>query len=123
VIDNTWHHKACRATPAIVPEAEDEDENGPPHAVLAQQVRLWGSGNSQRTSIKYWFMDGHELQHKKVKLTIRIWQQYTFVSFDEAATIDESNIRISFDANDGSWSYVCTDSPHINMIEKTDVLL
>jgi hypothetical protein len=109
--------------PAIVPEAEDKDENGPPHAVLAQQVRLWGSGNSQRTSIKYWFMDGHKLQHKKVKSTICIWQQYAFVSFDEAATIDESNIRISFDANDGSWSYVCTDSPRINMIEKTDVLL
>jgi hypothetical protein len=95
-----WAHKGCLQVPA---------RNNAPHghfvlqAVVASDEKLWPDVPAKLT---YYFLDGHDVQKWKVSETIREWEKYGLVQFVEVHSKDESAIRIKFDGNDGSWSYV-----------------
>jgi hypothetical protein len=76
------------------------------HAVLTLKGKLWGSGGMKRTLLNYFFIGGQEAQKTKVRAAIATWELYAFVAFEEQRSAQNTQIRITFDENDGSWSYV-----------------
>jgi hypothetical protein len=102
--DAAWAHKACRDMPRS-PSNSLAGSNAA-YAVLTLKGRLWGGGGPDKTVLKYFFVDGNDVQHEKVKTVIATWELYAFVSFQEQESAEKAHIRITFDGNDGSWSYV-----------------
>ena len=66
--------------------------------------KLWATGQT----IKIAFMDGGGSQHETVKQESTKWLEHANLNF-EWGSINGSNVRISFDENRGSWSYVGKD--------------
>lgn len=71
--------------------------------VFISQEYLW---NGTPQILKYWFLEGTDVQKQKVRDAIVEWTWYANVQFNEATSAAESNIRIRFDPDDGSWAYV-----------------
>lgn len=71
--------------------------------VSSNEQNLW---NGTPQTISYFFMGGNHLQHEKVTQAIEEWTWYANVEFVEAFSAEESNVRITFDPDDGSWSYI-----------------
>lgn len=80
------------------------------HTVYTTSDLLW-QGTPQ--VINYYFMDGNIKQRQKVINTVEEWTWYANVHFVETNNKEDSNVRIKFDPNDGSWSYVGTQSNRI----------
>jgi len=75
---------------------------------LAPRKSKWVNGSE----IKIRFLEGTQQQIDMVKQIAPEWTQYANLSF--AFTDDPSaQIRVSFDANDGAWSYIGTDNMSI----------
>jgi hypothetical protein len=102
--DAAWAHKACRAIPHSPPKSLAG--SNVEHAVLTLERKLWGSGGLQRTTLNYFFLSGNEFQKQKVRAVITTWELYAFVHFQESHSAENTQIRITFDGSDGSWSYV-----------------
>lgn len=66
---------------------------------------LWEPG----ATIKIGFIGGNRRLHKKVQEVAVEWTQYANLNF-EFVTSDDAQIRIGFEKNMGSWSYVGTQS-------------
>lgn len=61
-------------------------------------------------TLRYSFFDGPAQRQKKVKTVIKEWMKYINIPLVYAADNDQdAEIRITFDPNGGSWSYVGTD--------------
>lgn len=90
------------------------------NAVLANKEKLW---QDCPTTIKYCFLSGAnagtEAQRSKVKSSIEEWTRYVNVSFVEETDPRQSDVRILFDPNDGSWSYVGLECRDIGEEEAT----
>lgn len=75
--------------------------------IFINNDQLW---NSTPQILKFHFLSGDhartEEQREKVREAIDEWTWYASVEFEEATAAATSNIRILFDPNDGSWSYV-----------------
>jgi hypothetical protein len=71
-------------------------------AVIA--LKKWENGRTLRCR----FLDGDDFQKGKVKEKADIWQDYANISFS-FVTDPAAEIRISFQADSGSWSGVGTD--------------
>jgi hypothetical protein len=56
------------------------------------------------------FLEGNRSQKEFVKLTAEEWLKYANIKFKWDAPQDQSDVRITFRENMGSWSYVGTDS-------------
>ena len=67
--------------------------------------KLWPNGSTLRVR----FMGGTAAQHDLVKEQAGWWAQHANLNFDFNNASD-AEIRISFDPNDGAWSYVGTDA-------------
>lgn len=65
------------------------------------------------------FLNGTKNQKEKVKQYAQKWSECCSVSFNFTATKSESEIRISFIADSGSWSYIGTDNLSIPKNEVT----
>jgi hypothetical protein len=106
--DAAWVHKTCRDMPRspLNSLAGSKAE----HAVLTLKGKLWGSGGQHRTLLKYFFIGGNEAQKTKVRAAIATWELYAFVDFKEQHSAENTQIRIEFNGNAGSWSYVRTRS-------------
>jgi hypothetical protein len=72
-------------------------------AVFINKDNLW-EGTPQ--VINYFFMDGEEVQHRKVSESIDEWTWYANVVFRQVDDAAGSNVRIRFDPSDGSWSHI-----------------
>jgi len=69
--------------------------------------KLWSSGRVLGAA----FLDGSETQKRKVIENAQIWCKYADIKFDFSAG-SGADIRISFEADPGSWSAVGTDCLH-----------
>jgi hypothetical protein len=59
------------------------------------------------TVLHYFFVDGEEDQRRVVRDCFREWKDLPIgLEFDEVDDRSEAEVRISFDQDDGSWSYV-----------------
>lgn len=84
--------------------------------VIMSTLLKWANG----TEIKYMFIEGAEKQKKVVRSAFKKWKSLGIgLSFKEVDSIDESMVRIGFDYDDGSWSYVGRDILTIPKKERT----
>ncbi|KAJ4114755.1 hypothetical protein NW768_011309 [Fusarium equiseti] len=88
--------------------------------VFANEQNFW---NGTPQVICYFFMGGttrgNKLQHEKVAQAIEEWTWYANVKFMEVSSAKESNVRITFDPKDGSWSYIGRQCDSISTTEAT----
>jgi hypothetical protein len=49
------------------------------------------------------------------------WSEYTALSFVQASSLEESDIRISFESNEGHWSYIGRESEHASLFGKATI--
>ena len=75
----------------------------------------WHEGNKLRV----YFMDGSAIQKARVKEQAVKWSKFANIAFDFAASKSNAQIRISFIADDGSWSYIGTDCLGIDKTQPT----
>ncbi len=66
-----------------------------------------------------YFMDGSKLQRQKVETFARQWSAHCSIGFDFTASKANAQIRVSFIADEGSWSYIGTDNLSIKKSEPT----
>jgi len=77
--------------------------------------KLWRKGRT----LSVGFMDGSTTQRKRVIEHASEWMRYANIRFDFSVSPSRADIRISFEADPGSWSYVGTDSLGISKSEPT----
>ncbi|KAI0060344.1 hypothetical protein BV25DRAFT_1888300 [Artomyces pyxidatus] len=109
-----WAHKGCLETPWK--KSPTVHKGRVQHFVLASEHKLWQTSPARLT---YFFMEGSEVQWAKVRQVVREWELYASVEFVEAARAADSLIRIKFDGNDGSWSFVGRDCENARKNEPT----
>jgi hypothetical protein len=80
--------------------------NDPVHVARMAVINLkkWDNGRTLRCR----FLDGDDFQRGKVKDKAVIWQDFANIKFSFVSDAD-AEIRISFQADPGSWSAVGTD--------------
>ena len=84
--------------------APGEDPNA--NLKMALETRkIWKSGRTLRVS----FLDGSPIQRAKVEKYARVWMEHANIKFDFVDD-EDAEIRISFVADDGSWSAIGTDA-------------
>ena len=76
-----------------------------PLKMAIQTGKMWPNG--RKLGVR--FLDGSVLQRKKVQHFAEMWCAYANISFNFSAG-SKAEVRISFKADDGSWSAVGTDS-------------
>lgn len=69
--------------------------------------------------LKVYFTDGSATQKQRVRDHALHWMPYANIKLDFNATRDNSDLRISFKADSGSWSYVGTDNLGISKTQPT----
>lgn len=79
------------------------------HRSLYLRDRLWESGKVLGIA----FLDGTVEQHALVQCVAKKWLKYCNLQFAWNVSAPEAEIRISFDSENGSWSYVGTDALHV----------
>jgi hypothetical protein len=100
-----------------------------PAELMRPQLTLRSGGRLRAVSIigKFWmngttlrvrFMGGTAAQHAKVKEQANWWTAHANLRFDFNDAPD-AEIRISFNPNDGAWSYVGTDNRSIPLDQAT----
>lgn len=75
--------------------------------------KQWINGSTLRVR----FLEGSPLQIEKVLHGMREWESVCNIRFE--AVLGESDIRITFDENDGAWSYIGTDAKSIPQDQPT----
>lgn len=77
--------------------------------------KKWADGRK----LGVYFMDGSVTQKARVKEQASKWSEFANIKFDYAAGKSSAQIRISFIADDGSWSYIGTDCLGIAKVKPT----
>src|SRR5688572_21870860 len=75
---------------------------------ISPKNKQWPNG----TKISVSFKGGSSTQQEMVRDVAPRWTEYANLKFD-FVTSPAATIRVSFDANDGAWSYVGTDNLEI----------
>jgi hypothetical protein len=70
-------------------------------------------------TLKICFLDGSPTQQQRTIDHAVGWLKYANIQFDFKAACAESDVRISFGADAGSWSFIGTDNLHIDKSEVT----
>lgn len=86
-----------------------------PMKMALQTGKMWAPGRV----LRIYFMDGSKTQRSRVIEHASQWMEYANIKFDFKAARTKSDIRISFIADPGSWSYIGTDSLGIPKSEPT----
>ena len=76
--------------------------------------KLWMNG----TTLRVRFIGGSAAQQNKAREQAQWWSSVANLKFDFNNAPD-AEIRITFDADDGAWSYVGTDNAHIPLAQPT----
>ncbi|KAF9044984.1 hypothetical protein BJ165DRAFT_1404250 [Panaeolus papilionaceus] len=97
-----WQSRGCCAFDKM-PDRPPKSRMGPLKAVLVNTERLWDNGQPVGTRI----------QQEKVKRIVKEWKQYLNLDF-KFVTGRNATIRISFDAQTGSWSFLGRDNESIH---------
>lgn len=86
-----------------------------PMKMALQAGKMWADGRL----LKIYFMDGSKIQKSQVIKHASQWLKYANVKFDFVSARAKSDIRISFVADTGSWSYIGSDNLGIPKNEPT----
>ncbi len=86
-----------------------------PAKMALEAGKKWSDGKK----LGVYFMDGSAVQKARVKEQAVKWCKFANITFDFAAKKANAQIRISFIADDGSWSYIGTDCLGINKAKPT----
>lgn len=86
-----------------------------PMKMALQTGKVWAPGRA----LKIYFIDGSKIQKSQVIKHASQWLKNADIKFDFASTKAKSDIRISFVADTGSWSYIGTDNLGIPKNEPT----
>ena len=86
-----------------------------PMKMALEAGKKWKDGRT----LGIFFMDGSATQKARVKEQAVKWGAFANIKFDFAASKANAQIRISFVADDGSWSYIGTDCLGIDKTEPT----
>lgn len=100
--------------PSLFPLLPGASSNRAKMALLAG--KLW---SPDRTTLGVAFLDGSEIQKRKVMAHAVQWQKYANIQFDFSAGAG-AEIRISFKADSGSWSAMGTDCLLTKYFPKSD---
>jgi len=76
-----------------------------PAKMALQTGKKWADGKT----LAVFFMDGSATQKSRVMAQAIKWSKFANIKFDFLASKANSHIRISFVADNGSWSYIGTD--------------
>jgi hypothetical protein len=103
--DEDWHLRGCASFDKRTGGAQ-KTRLGNLRAILTNADRMW---DNEKT-ITYCFIRpvGTKIQQKKVKEVIKEWESYVNVKFKFLAGRN-ATIRIAFEADEGSWSYIARD--------------
>lgn len=83
-------------------------------------IRTFATKWVNGTVLHYWFQGGPAAQQQAVRTAFTEWKNLGIgLEFLEVQDRSESEVRIAFDQNDGSWSYVGTDVLSIGMAQAT----
>jgi Astacin (Peptidase family M12A) len=88
---------------------------GAPTKMAVMVGKKWKEGRT----VGIYFMDGSKIQKSRVQEFASKWLKFANIKFNFAATRDTAEIRISFMADSGSWSYIGTDCLGIPKSEAT----
>ena len=86
-----------------------------PAKMALEAGKKWRDGQK----LGVYFMDGSAIQKARVKEQAIKWIKFANIAFDFAASKASAQIRVSFIADDGSWSYIGTDSLGIGKAKPT----
>ncbi len=78
---------------------------GAPVKMALEAGKKWADGKT----LGVYFMNGSATQKAKVKEQAVKWSQFANIKLDFAASKAKAQVRISFVADPGSWSYIGTD--------------
>ena len=88
-------------TPALPPDL---------HPGRASAIRLGRTKWANGTVLHYWFFDGPDPQKDAVRKAFAEWKGLGIgLVFGEVQDAAAAEVRVAFDQNDGSWSYVGRD--------------
>ena len=87
----------------------------PPSRGLAPINSLWENGKT----LKVYFLEGTPQQKAFVQSMVLKWSEYANIHFEFTEVQEESEIRITFNPNDGAWSTVGTDALQVWQTEPT----
>src|SRR5262245_36465718 len=101
--------------PASVRRRFGASSMGAPMKMALETGKKWKDGRT----LGIYFMDGSATQKARVMEQAVKWSSYANITFDFAASKSDAQIRISFAADPGSWSYIGTDCLGIKKSEPT----
>jgi Astacin (Peptidase family M12A) len=105
----------CDVRPQTVPALPPDLPDGRLRAIRVIRSK-WVNG----TVLHYFFLDGPEPQRQAVRNAFKEWKELGIgLEFEEVDDRGEAEVRIAFDQNDGSWSYVGRDVLGIGAAEPT----
>ncbi|MCX6180867.1 MAG: M12 family metallopeptidase [Bacteroidetes bacterium] len=76
---------------------------------------LWTPGQTIRIK----FLSGTDYQKNKVKQYAPLWLNSAYLKFQWVTTAENADIKIDFDENDGSWSYLGTACRNFGQTTRT----
>jgi hypothetical protein len=100
-----WYRRGCSAFDKRTGGAQ-KTRLGNLRAILTSADRLWDNGKT----LTYCFVRpaGTRIQQEKVKTVVKQWEQFANIKF-KFVTGRNATIRIAFEEDEGSWSYVAKD--------------
>ena len=105
-------HAAIQETsknaPPVAPPAKKlfgASSMGAPAKMALQVGKKWADGRT----LGVFFLDGSSTQKMRVQAQATQWMQFANIKLDFSVSRANAQIRISFVADDGSWSYIGTD--------------
>jgi Bacterial pre-peptidase C-terminal domain/Astacin (Peptidase family M12A) len=103
-----------RPLPADIMKFQSTVRRGGGTRALIPIGKLWMNG----TTLRVRFIGGSAAQQAKAKEQALWWTQFANLKFDFTGAPD-AEIRVTFDASDGAWSYVGTDNRGIPLDQPT----
>lgn len=105
----------CDVRPQTMPILSPELPAGRARAIRLVRAK-WVNG----TVLHYCFLEGPEPQRQAVRNAFKEWKDLGIgLDFVEVTDPSEAEVRIAFDQNDGSWSYIGRDVLGIGVDEPT----
>ena len=100
--------KTSKNAPPVAPPAKKlfgASSMGAPAKMALQAGKKWADGRT----LGVYFLDGSATQKMRVQAQAKRWEQFANIKLDFSSNRANAQIRISFVADDGSWSYIGTD--------------
>ena len=92
--------------------------DAPPIIGTPQGVFIYGKKWEQKRELRISFLEGDPAIQKKVQEHAEKWMEYVNLRF-KFVNSGKTDVRIAFNSNDGSWSYIGTDNLTIPQIRPT----